>query len=112
MGICLVPSKSMRAQAQDAGTKPQASPVVIEAPQPVKPIFMVPSDPFLTNLLMKPKIQYGGFAVDASRRGSNSFSRLFHWKEAGGFSVVSKNYSGDTGAGRSRGFILFSAGFP
>gem|GEM_PF-2469880 len=112
LGACFVPSKSIYAQTQDAGAQAPASPVVIQAPQPLKSVLIVPSDPFLTNLLMKPRIQYGGFAVDASRKGSNSFSRLFHWKEAGGFSTVSKNYSGDTSAGRSRGFILFSAGFP
>ena len=85
---------------------------VTEPPKSARLPRIVPVDPFLTNLLMKPKIQYGGFAVEASRKGSNSFSRLFHWKEPGGFSVVSKNYAGDTSSGQARGFVVFSARFP
>ena len=84
------------------------SPESIKTPAPR----FVPDDPFLTNLLMKPRLQYGGFVTEASRKNSNSFGRLFHWREPGGFESASKNFSGDTSGGRSKGWVLFSIGFP
>ena len=106
--------------AQEAASSlgPAKAPAVLQpgllSPESIKtpaPRF-VPDDPFLTNLLMKPRLQYGGFVTEASRKNSNSFSRLFHWREPGGFETASKNFSGDTSGGRSKGWVLFSIGFP
>ncbi len=73
---------------------------------------ILPADPFLTNLRVRPKIHYGGLAVEATRHPATTFGRLFRWNEEGGFRVVSKNYSPDTSSGSARGFAFFKAEFP
>ncbi len=83
----------------------------LSAPTQTKPR-IVPADPFLTNLLMRPMIHYGGLGFEATRHPASTFGRLFRWNEEGGFRVVSKNYSSDTSSGSSRGFSFFRADFP
>ncbi len=73
---------------------------------------IVPTDPFLTNLLQRPKMIYGGLGVELARNPTAAVGQLFHWREEGGFGIVSRNYSPVKFPTDSGGFALFRLNFP